>query len=152
MPEVLKSGIGAIISIDAAEPATYDEAGFAALTYDEIGEAISIGAYGGTAEVLTQTPVKTGIVKKVKGSKNYGSQAVQFGVITDAGQTALQAGFDGANSSVIHSVKVEYDDGVVRYYTALVTSYEYQEVSSSSFVNASSTLELNNSIVEVIPA
>lgn len=152
MAEDLKSGIGACISISAGEPATYDQAGFDALTYLEVGEAISIGAFGGTAEVLTQTPIKSGIVKKVKGSKNYGSSAIQFGLLTDVGQTALQAGFDGANEAVIHSVEVLYVDGTIRYYTALVTSYEYQEISSSSFVNGASTLELNNKIIEVVPA
>lgn len=150
MAEVLKSGIGAIYSISAAEPATYDDTGFAALTYTEVGEVISIGPFGGTAEVLTQTPVKTGIVKKVKGSVNYGSQAIQFGKQTDAGQALLSAGFDGAAEADIHSVKIEYVDGVIRYFTGIITSYEFQEISSSSFVNGASTVELNNKIVEVV--
>lgn len=150
MAEVLKSGIGAIYSISAAEPATYDAVGFAALTYTEVGEVISIGAFGGTAEVLTQTPVKTGTVKKVKGSKNYGSQAIQFGKQTDAGQALLSAGFDGAAEADIHSIKIEYVDGVIRYATGIITSYEFQEISASSFVNGASTIELDNAIVEVV--
>lgn len=152
MAEVLKSGVGATFSIVSGEPATYDDTGFAALTFAEVGEVISIGAYGGTAEVLTQTPVKSGIIKKVKGSTNYGSQTLQFGLETDTGQAALQSGFDGANKNAIHSVKLEYSDGSVRYYTGLVTSFEFQEISASSFVNAASTIEVNNSVVDVVPA
>ncbi len=152
MAEVLKSGVGATFSISAAEPDTYDSTGFAALTYLEVGEVISIGAYGGTSEVLTQTPVKSGIIKKVKGSTNYGSQTLQFGLETDTGQAALQSGFDGANKNEIHSVKLAYSDGSIRYYTGLVTSFEFQEISASSFVNAASTIEVNNSVVDVVPA
>lgn len=149
MAELLKSGIGAIYSISAAEPATYDAAGFAALTFTEVGEVISIGAFGGTAEVLTQAPVKTGIINKVKGSRNYGSQAIQFGKQTDAGQALLSAGFDGAAADDVHSIKIAYADGTVRYFTGLVASYEFQEISASSFVNGASTIELNNKPVEV---
>lgn len=152
MAEVFKSGIGATISVVVGAPATYDETGFAALTFAEVGETISIGAYGGTAEVLTQTPIKSGVIKKAIGSINYGSSAIQYGLITDSGQTALNDGFDGANKGLIHSVEVAYVDGTKRYYTALITSYEYQEISSSSLVNGASTFEINNSIVEVVPA
>lgn len=151
MAEVLKSGVGATFSIVAGEPATYDDTGFAALTYAEVGEVISIGAFGGTAEVLTQTPVKSGVIKKVKGSKNYGSQTIQFGKQTDDGQAALQAGFDGANEFDTHSIKLEYSDGVVRYYTGLVSSFEFQEFSASAFVNTACTIEINNAIVDVVP-
>lgn len=149
MAEVLKSGIGAIYSISATEPETYDAAGFAALTYTEVGEVITIGAFGGNAEILSQAAVKTGVVKKVKGSKNYGSQAIQFGKQTDAGQALLQAGFDGAAEAQVHSIKIEYVDGTVRYFTGLVASYEFQEISSSSFDNGASTIEVNNKIVVV---
>jgi|TARA_R110000772_G_scaffold43692_4_gene100706 hypothetical protein len=151
MAEDIKSGIGATIGIVLGVPATFDEAGYTALTYAEVGEAISIGAFGGTAEVLTQTPIKSGIIRKVIGSINYGSSAIQFGLFTDAGQTALNDGFDGANKGKMHSVEVSYFDGTKRYYTAIITSYEYQEISSSSFVNGASTLEVNSSIVDVVP-
>lgn len=149
MAEDLKSGIGATFSIVSGTPDTYDEAGFAALSYTEIAENISIGEFGGTAEVITHTPLKTGIIKKFKGSKNYGSQSIQFGVITDAGQAALQSGFDGANEFEEHSVEVAYADGTVRYYTGIVTSFTYQELSTSAVVNGASVIEVTNKIIDV---
>lgn len=152
MAEDLKSGIGATFSIVSGAPATYNQAGFEALTFVEVGEVISIGEFGGSAEVITHTPIKTGIIKKFKGSKDYGSQSIQYGKLTDLGQTALSDGFDGANEFEEHSIEVAYSDNTKRYYTGVVTSYTNQELSTSAVVNGASTIEVTNKIVEVVPA
>lgn len=152
MAENLKSGIGATFSIVSGVPATYDQAGFAALSFVEVGEVISIGEFGGTAEVINHTPLKTGIIKKFKGSKDYGSQAIQFGKLTDTGQAALESGFDGANEANEHSIECAYVDGTKRYYTGIVTSNTIQELSTSAVVNGASTIEVTNKIINVEPA
>jgi len=135
--------VGTELHIAVGEPATFDVAGYAALSYTEVGEVGSIPEFGGTAQVAEFIPIKTGVVDKRRGSINYGSSDISLGNdFSDTGQAALQSGFDGANAGKIHSVKlVNANIGVV-YFTAVITSFRLNFNDANSITMAGVTLEI----------
>lgn len=142
--------LGTVISVVAGEPATYDQTGFEALTYQEVGEITSAGEYGGTAQINQNIPLKTGIVNKRAGSYDYGTAALQITRDSaDAGQTDLKDGFDGSEKGNVHSIKVALPDGSEQYFTAIISSFTTNIGDANTWTAASCNLELTNKVVDV---
>lgn len=118
---------GIVISISAGLPLTYDAAGYADtdIAFTAIGQIEDHGSHGGTKQIIEFTPVDTGVVQKIAGSKNYGTKTMMLGSVpTDAGQVILAAAFESDNP---YSVKVAYPDGEIHYLEALIAKHEYQD-------------------------
>lgn len=140
--------VGTEMHIAATQPATYDKAGFDALSYTEVGEVGSVPTFGGQAQVSEFTPIKTGVVNKRKGSINYGSSSVTIAnVFSDAGQVMLKSAFDGAARDTVHSIKLVNSEIGAMYFTAIVTSYQYNVGDANQVTQAEVSLELVNSVV-----
>lgn len=121
------STAGAIISITASLPTTYDATGYQAvgMVYTAIGEVTDFGSHGVTASVTEATDIATATVTKVKGSKNYGTKSLTIGSIPgNAGQIILAAASESNNR---YSVKVAYPDTSIQFFDVLVTKYEQQD-------------------------
>ncbi len=141
---------GMLIALVAGVPATEDAAGYAALTYINVGEVTSIGAYGSTTDVITHMPLATGRVEKFKGFTNNGSIAMDMARdAADLGQIALSSGADGANKNAQHSFKVTYPSGDIDYFQARIFGYSKNPGGANSIVSASTSVEVNSDIVEV---
>lgn len=113
---------GTKIRISAATPATFTAAGYAALTFTNIGEITDGGAHGRTYAEVTHNPIDTRGTQKFKGSFNEGTKTLQLGDdIEDAGQTLLKTALNSDND---YSFEVEYQDGSIDYFQAKVMSYE----------------------------
>lgn len=148
MSNLITISVGTEMHVVADQPSTYDKAGFEALTYTEVGEVGSIPAFGGEAQISDFTPIKTGVVNKRKGSINYGSSSVTIAnVFSDAGQIALKSGFDGQNRNTVHSFKLVNPDIGAMYFTAMVSSYQYNVGDSNQITQAEVTLELVGGVV-----
>ena len=145
------SSVGTVVSVSANSPATYDSAGFAALSWSPCGELAELPAFGAEAALATHTPLATGIVAKRRGSLNYGSVALTMAMSdTDTGQTVLQdAAEAGAGQDAQVSVKVELVNGEIQYFTAQVMSYRTNVGNADAITMAEVTLEIDNSIVKV---
>lgn len=145
------SSVGTVVSVSANAPATYNTAGFAALTWSPCGELAELPAFGAEAALATHTPLATGIVAKRRGSLNYGSVALTMAMSdTDTGQTVLQdAAEAGAGQDAQVSVKVELVNGEIQYFTAQVMSYRTNVGNADAITMAEVTLEIDNSIVKV---
>ncbi len=145
------SSVGTIVSASANAPATYDSAGFAALSWSACGELAELPSFGAEAALATHTPLATGIVAKRRGSLNYGSVALTMALSDDdAGQTILQdAGEAGAGVDAQVSVKVVLVNGETQYFTAQVMSYKTNVGNADAITMAEVTLEIDNSIVKV---
>jgi hypothetical protein len=124
---------GAIVSISATLPATYDAAGYGAtsVVYTPVGEVEDFGSHGMTATISEFTPVATGIVAKVKGSKNYGMKSLVLADLPgNAGQVLLET---AAESTAHYSVKIAYPagdgevTGAIHYMDVLVAKKENQD-------------------------
>lgn len=145
------SSVGTVVSVSANAPATYDSAGFAALTWSPCGELAELPAFGAEAALATHTPLATGIVAKRRGSLNYGSVALTMAVSdTDTGQTVLQdAAETAAGTDAQVSVKVLLVNGEIQYFTAQVMSYKTNVGNADAITMAEVTLEIDNSVVKV---
>jgi len=140
---------GATFGIVASSPATYDGVGFAALTFVNVGEIVSLGEHGATYALVTHSPLDSRRVKKFKGSVNDGSMALALGMdIADAGQVLLIAGADGVAVDTEHSVEITYQDGSIEYFTCMVMSYTRNPSTIDTIIGANVTVELNNQIID----
>jgi len=146
----IQTSLGTVYETSAAEPATYDAAGFLALTFTEVGEVTNLGDFGPTFEDVTHVPLKTGITEHRKGSVDYGELAMTVAADdSDAGQTLIDAGVNGANRDVVYSHKVTLQSGAIRYFTGQLFSNPESVGDASSMVNMAVNVKLSGSIVKV---
>jgi hypothetical protein len=151
----VSTSAGTTIGIVATVPTTFDAAGYAALTFIDIGEITDIPDFGREFEVITHKPIGSrGTVKK-KGGFNEGSMDLKLGLNTDdAGVILLKA---AAMSDADYSFKIAHPSGDVYYFRALALSFKVGTGNSGSIITATCKLELQTSsagvgIVEVLAA
>ena len=137
--------LGTVLSVVAGVPATYDDTGYEDLTYAAVGEVGDLGEFGGTREVVTFTPVDTGIVAKRPGSIDYGQMSLQIARdAADTGQVALQSALDGAESGNVHSFELVDRNGDTLFYTGIVSSFTYNAGSANTMFGGSCTINLTS--------
>ncbi len=145
-----QTSTGTIFSAVQALPATHDAAGFAALTFVEVGEVTDIAEMGSETAKVEHKPLKTGVVEKFKGFTDWGSSSVSFAkTSTDAGQIVLASGSDGANKNNQHAFRVTLQDGTFLYFVGKVFSFKTAPGSADSIVGCTSSIEIESVIVEV---
>lgn len=147
----VQTSTGLLLGVVKAIPATFDQAGFEALTFVDVGELVTLPAYGPTADVVTHQPLATGITEKLKGFINYGSTTAELGYdLNDAGQVVLSEGTDGTGKFDEHSFKVTYPNGDVDYFTGKIFSYTKNPASANSIVGSSALIELNTKVLPIL--
>jgi hypothetical protein len=138
---------GSALAISAGVPATQDAAGYAALTYTEIGQIEKIGAIGSAFAKVEFQPLK-GAKQKHKGSVDYGSLAPSLAHDeADAGQTLLRTAAEA--QTALYAFKVTYPDGAKRYFQGRVFGYPENTEGADSIIMATPTIEINTPIVKV---
>ena len=141
---------GTTISISAALPATYNDTGFAALTFTEVGEVSDLGEFGREYNVVKFNPLKDRRTVKRKGSFDDGTVQVQLAkAATDAGQVILKT---ATNSDASHSIKIVLQDGTIFYFTAQVSSSTVNVGNVDQITSSTFKLEIDNDIIEKLPA
>lgn len=90
------------ITANTTPPATYDAAGYGALTYEQICPLQSIGAFGTQFESVTFDDICTGLRTKIKG-------------INDNGEMEVVAGYDDTNDGQIAAVAAAKDTSTGNY-------------------------------------
>jgi hypothetical protein len=124
---VVETIAGATLAISANIPVTYDSSGYGGsnVIFTAVGSIENWGNHGVTGTIVEFTPVDTGVVNKMKGSKNYGSIGLVIGSIPgDAGQAILKL---AAESTAHYSAKLTYPDGEIHYLDVIVGKFEYQD-------------------------
>lgn len=147
-----QTSTGVVLSVVDALPATFDQVGYEALSFVEVGELVDLPEYGPTVTVVESNPLKTGITEKYAGFCNQGS--VSLGLEwdpEDAGQTILANAINPGGAFVPHSFKVAYNDGTVEYFHGGVFSYTRAPGSANSMVGSTVQVEINSEIVRVAP-
>ena len=114
----VRTSAGAIISLTAGVPATFDATGYAALTYTALGEVTDTGELGRVYTVVTHNPVGNRSTQKLKGSFDDGKLALALGLDeADAGQILAQAALlldaPYAFKILLQSTKILYFQGIV---------------------------------------
>src|SRR3990172_3430487 len=144
---------GTSISISAAQPATFDGAGYAALSWTAIAEITDGGDHGREYAEVTHTPIASRGVQKFKGSFNEGTKTLQLALDgDDAGQVIAKAALVSDND---YSFRVTYQGGDKDYFQAKVMSFKKAASSVDSIRSASMSLSITTTsagvgIVEVI--
>lgn len=145
-----QTSTGMTFSLIAALPATFDDAGYAALAWVEVGELTDIPEYGSSTTVVEHNPLKTGVTEKNKGFINYGSTTLAMGKdASDAGQILLAAGNDGASRLLEHSFRIVFPDGAIEYTTGKIFSYTTAPGGANSIVTSNVLIEMNRIILQV---
>lgn len=133
---------GTTIELSAGVPATYDQAGFAALTFTALGEVTSAPGSGGkTFEDVSYTTLADRATKHLKGTSDQAEQTLE--VVDDrddAGQVLAKAALDSDNE---YAMKVTYNNGEIDYAQVLVTGYEGSGGDANTIRTSSMTFRRN---------
>jgi len=146
---------GTTLKVSAASPATFDAAGYAALTLTAVGEVTDLGEFGREYSLVAHNPVGSRATVKKKGSYNSGTMTLSLGLDTDdAGQVLLKA---AALSDANYSFCVTTQNGDKYFFQAQVMSFKVGVGSVDQITTATVALEITaNSagvdIVEVLAA
>lgn len=118
----VRTSAGTTIKLSAGAPATFNAAGYAALTWTTIGEVTDLGEFGREFNLVTHNPLGSrGTVKK-KGSFNEGSITLQLGLDTDdAGQILAKTAHLSDND---YSFEIATQNGDKYYFQAQVMSFK----------------------------
>lgn len=149
------SSVGSTLHAVATAPATYDAAGYAALTWVAVGEIKDIPAFGKSRNSITFTPLASGAMQKYAGITDAGKIALSFLSNTDdAGQIVLKTGL---SSSSPVSIKVTSQNGDVYYFRAMVLSFKLSIGDANGLTMATCELDITSttagvSIVESLAA
>lgn len=137
---------GSALALCASSPAEEDLAGYAALTFVEVGNVEKIGTLGSTFAKVEFQPLK-GPKQKYKGSVDYGSLSPSMAIDTaDAGQTLLRTAADDTTSK-LYSCKVTYADGSVRYFQGRVFGNPETTDGADTMLMAAPTIEISTKII-----
>ena len=141
---------GTTLSVSSGAPTTYDQVGFEALSFSEVGEVTSVPSHGAEYALVTHNPISDRITRKLKGSVNYGSITIPMALDTaDNGQDIMRDHSDGANVDDQVSIRVAYPDGSFEYFTGLVMSFTTAGDGVDSILSAEAMIEIDNSVVKV---
>jgi hypothetical protein len=136
----VRSSAGTTISLSAGIPATFNTAGYTALTWTAIGEVTDLGEFGREFNLITHNPIGSRGTVKLKGSFNEGSITMQMGLDTDdAGQILAKAASLSDND---YSFKIITQNGDDYYFQAKVMSFKVNVGSVDSVTSATIMLEL----------
>lgn len=135
---------GVLLAVSAGQPATFDPAGYAAMTFTAVGEVLSIDVFGGSADEVQSQPLATGVTEYFRGFIQYGNPSLGLERdATDAGQVILKAHFDGANAGDAFSAKVTLPDGEVIYLDVRAFSYNVNIGAANSMIGSTVNLRVN---------
>lgn len=144
---------GTTIAISAGNPASFNQAGFEALSFTDIGEVTSVdGDVGRVYNLVTHNPLATRATQKYKGSYNSGSLTLPIAIDrADAGQIIVQAALVSDND---YSFKLTLQDGAVFYFKGKVMSFPVNAGGVDSITSGTITVEITaddngNDFVEV---
>jgi hypothetical protein len=111
---------GTTLAISAGVPATFDVAGYVALTYTNIGNIEDAGEHGRVYAEITFNPIDTRGTQKFKGSFNEGNKTLTLGYDSDdAGMILLKTAL---TSDADYAFEVTYPNGDIDYFQAKVMS------------------------------
>lgn len=149
----VKTSAGTVLRVSSGVPATFNAAGYAALTYTTVGEIVDLGEFGRSYALVTHNPIDNRGTVKAKGSFNEGQLALQLGLDTDdAGQIILKSASTSDNN---YAFKVTDQKGDVYYFQAQVMEFKVGLGSVDQITKASCNLEITTSstgvgVVEVL--
>jgi hypothetical protein len=145
MPDSVQTLVETTISVSASLPATYDAAGYGALTFTAVGQVTDWTAGGQVYNVVTSNPIAQRGTDKYKGTFNNGADTITVNRDDDdAGQLIILAALtDDAD----YAFEVTYQDSTIDYFTGKVVSFDTVAGGADSIVQKTIQLERTRSTV-----
>jgi hypothetical protein len=149
----VNTSAGTTVQISASTPATFDSAGYAALSFTTVGEITNIGDFGREFAKIEHKPVGSRGKSKRKGSFDEGTMDFDLGLDTDdAGQILMKA---AALSDSDYSFVVNMPTGDKYYFQGLVMKFKVGIKGVDDITSATTQIELQSNsagvgIVEVL--
>ena len=145
MPDSVQTLVETTISVSATLPATFDDTGYAALTFSAIGQVTDWTPGGQVYNVVTSNPIAQRSTDKYKGTFNNGADSITVNRDDDdAGQVIIQAAL---TSDADQAFEVTYQDGTIDYFTGKVVSFDTVAGGADSIVQKTISLERTRSTV-----
>jgi hypothetical protein len=117
----IAASVGTCVSVSATLPTTFDSAGYAALTYTQLGELEAIGEINVRHASVTFQNMCTGKTSTLKGAEEPVEVTLDVAIDRDdAGQTIMTAARKSLTQKV--SVKVTEANGDIVYFHGYVMS------------------------------
>jgi len=145
MPDSVQTLVETTISVSASLPATFDAAGYGALTFTAVGQVTDWTAGGQVYNVVTSNPIAQRSTDKYKGTFNNGADTITVNRDDDdAGQVIILAALtDDAD----YAFEVTYQDSTIDYFTGKVVSFDTVAGGADSIVQKTIQLERTRSTV-----
>jgi hypothetical protein len=145
MPDSVQTLVETTISVSASLPATFDAAGYGALTFTAVGQVTDWTAGGQVYNVVTSNPIAQRSTDKYKGTFNNGADTITVNRDDDdAGQLIILAALtDDAD----YAFEVTYQDSTIDYFTGKVVSFDTVAGGADSIVQKTIQLERTRSTV-----
>lgn len=142
---------GSTLACSVTAPATYDSAGYGALTFTTIGEITDLGGnLGRDYNIVSHSPVATSQVIEKKASYKLGSQDIVLAWDqSDAGQDLLRTAANDPDD--VLSFKLTKQNGDIRYFTAQVSKF-LENFGGADSVNQGMVTLLRQTDVVMSPA
>jgi hypothetical protein len=150
------AGTKVYMTSTTTNPATFDAAGYGALTFTEIKNVESVGAFGDESAEVTFDDLGEKRTKKLKGQRNSGNMALVCGLDdADAGQDLLRTA-EADNTTGNFHFKVVYPnkltsggDGAIRFFSGKVMSQREVIDTANNVAKLEATVGINTAIVLV---
>ena len=151
MASKAQTAAGSKLYVSSGTPATYDKAGFEALTWVEVGEVTEIPSFGKVFNIVNHNPLGDRQTVKRKGSYDTGSIDVPYAYDlsisgADAGQALLLAGLETDSS---YSFWVDIKQLKAHYFTGQIASAPTTVGSVDQIVMKNTTIAIDDDVVEV---
>ena len=141
------SGISVGISIPL--PATEDEAGYDALTFNTIGQLTNLDGLGRVFQEVTTDPLAERRTGKFKGNYNEGSPSITVNYeAADQGQLDLETAL-GMDTNVAFSITLQ--DGTIIYFSAKVMSNPFGSMSANQMLTKSIQVSIDTDTIVKAP-
>lgn len=139
----VRTSAGAIISLSAGVPATFDGTGYAALTYTALGEVVDAGQLGRIYTVVTHNPVGNRSTQKLKGSFDEGKLSLMLGLDeADTGQILAQAALLLDNN---YAFKILLQSTKILFFSGLITGFQKQVGTVNKVTSVAMTVDITTS-------
>ena len=134
---------GTLIGVSSTLAATKDAAGFAALTFTDVGQVVDIGEIGATFADVTTYNLSSRDVVHLKGSRDWNETPITVdNDRTDAGQVILRDHHNETKVDARVAIKITHQNGDVEYFETLVYSFTSAALAQDTIYRANVSMRI----------
>jgi len=151
MTDQIRSSAGSCFALTTAPfiPATFDQSGYEAGTYQIVGNVDQIPQFGASRNTVTFNPLKDIDVVKIKGSRDNGTIDISLALVEDDVSIPILEAAEDSDESF--SFYAQTQSGAKRYFVGKVMSLQTTIGGVDDVTMANFTVELEKKPFKVLP-